>query len=461
MLFDDVLSIRAWLDADRDTPYGERLQRDRVLGRRSGGKSDEERVLHWWRATAGADGTAPKGMPRHGAALRLLTLSCGFVGVLLGVGVALTAFHYDGIHPINVFVVLGLTVAIPVLLLIPTLLALLPATTSIEAGLLSLSPVRVAAAAIDQHLGMNLFAGAAAGAGRRYAKWFAIAASQWLAVAFYAGLLGCTMLLLIFTDLAFGWSSTVSLSAEAVTRFTAILALPWSALAPGAIPSPELIEQSRFVRMSDLAPGIAARLGDWWPFLFFSIVVYGFLPRVGLLALALWRRETALRGLLLNDPEVVGLLERLSHPLVTPEARIPETAAQPGPRTPEPAPDGHGQTALGLIWNDAVDDSGARLLAKTLGYGLAAPCLTATSSQPDVEVPGDSERILIVTKGWEPPMLEFHDFLTQLRAGAPTATLVVVPANLDANGIDAADYGVWSDSVARAPAGNVFVAGAT
>ena len=36
MFFDDVLAIGAWLEADRDTPYAERLQLDRMLGRRGG-----------------------------------------------------------------------------------------------------------------------------------------------------------------------------------------------------------------------------------------------------------------------------------------------------------------------------------------------------------------------------------------------------------------------------------------
>ena len=58
-------------------------------------------------------------------------------------------------------------------------------------------------------------------------------------------------------------------------------------------------------------------------------------------------------------------------------------------------------------------------------------------------------------------MLEFHDFLEQLRADAPNATLIVVPANLDADGVDTADRDVWAASIAQAPTSRVFVAGGT
>ena len=73
---------------------------------------------------------------------------------------------------------------------------------------------------------MNLFAGPAAAAGHQYAKWFVISAAQWLAVAFYVGLVSVTLTLLVFTDLAFGWSSTISLSTDRVSGLAQVLATP-------------------------------------------------------------------------------------------------------------------------------------------------------------------------------------------------------------------------------------------
>ena len=425
--------------------------------------------MRWWQETdAGplTSGMHPAGQhtptqpapPAYSAALRLLTLSAAALGALLGAGIAMTAFHYDGTHPINVFVVLGLTVALPGLLLIPTVLALLPLGPALERGLLSLSPLRAAASAIDQHLGMNLFAGPAAG--HQYAKWFVISAAQWLAVAFYVGLVSVTLTLLVFTDLAFGWSSTISLSTDRVSGLAQVLATPWAAFAPGAVPSMELVEQSRFVRLADPPPD-SVRLGGWWPFLFFCIVVYWLAPRMLVLILALLRRQVALRELLLTDPEVVGLLERLSHPIITPEARMPEATAPPAAPPLGQAPRDDGHPATGIIWNGAVDDTAAPALARAAGYVISGPCIAASSVAPRIEVPGGSDRLLILTKGWAPPMLEFHDFLEQLRADAPNATLIVVPANLDADGVDTADRDVWAASIAQAPTSRVLVAGGT
>lgn len=452
-MFDDVMAIRAWLAADRDTPYAERLKRDRALGRRAIAGDEADRVFEWWRAAGTATG------PRYGAALGLLTTVAGLVGLLLGISVALTAFNYDGEYPINIFAVLGLTVALPGLLLLPTLLAALPLGAGIEQGLLSLSPVRAGMAAIDQYLGLNLIAGRAAAAGREYARWFSIAASQWLAVAFFAGLLACILLMLIFTDLAFGWSSTVSLTTQGVVTFVQTLALPWASLAPGALPGTELIEQSRFVRMgTPPSSSSAAQLGNWWPFLFFSIAIYGLVPRLALLGFALWRRNASLRTLLLADPEVIGLLERMSHPLVTPEVRVPEAPTPADATAPVPEAPTRGTSAPGIVWNKATSEAAAGILAAQLGYTLTE-CTDAGSSITEIAIPV-AERLLIMTKGWEPPLLEFHDFLAALRS-ASDAKLVVIPVNLDGTGIDSADAQVWSASIARADTGDVFVAGAT
>ncbi|MGD8417418.1 MAG: DUF2868 domain-containing protein, partial [Pseudomonadales bacterium] len=74
----------------------------------------------------------------------------------------------------------------------------------------------------------------------------------------------------------------------------------------------------------------------------------------------------------------------------------------------------------------------------------------------------DEARVLIYTKGWEPPLLEFGDFLTGLRdALGPQPTFVVVPINTRADGVDPADREVWAGFLARHGDPRLYVQQAT
>lgn len=97
-------------------------------------------------------------------------------------------------------------------------------------------------------------------------------------------------LLLLFTDLAFGWSSTLIDDRQTLVSLTRFVAAPWQWLWPAAVPDAALIEATRYLR---IAPGgDAAQAGNWWPFLMASLLCYNLLPRLllrGWLALRLRR----------------------------------------------------------------------------------------------------------------------------------------------------------------------------
>ena len=67
-------------------------------------------------------------------------------------------------------------------------------------------------------------------------------------------------------DLAFGWSTTLQTSAPAYHSLVEQLAWPWRGWLPAAVPSPELVEQSRYFRLPGEAPAAPAILGSLLPF---------------------------------------------------------------------------------------------------------------------------------------------------------------------------------------------------
>ena len=128
------------------------------------------------------------------------------------------------------------------------------------------------------------------------ARWLFSFWSQLFSVWFNIGVLAAVSYLISFSDLAFAWSTTLNLDSAGFHRALQALSWPWHSVLPDAVPSPELIEISRYYRLEDgslgasgAAPARAAQLGGWWPFLLAAIVCYGLLPRL-LTLLVSWLR---------------------------------------------------------------------------------------------------------------------------------------------------------------------------
>lgn len=112
------------------------------------------------------------------------------------------------------------------------------------------------------------------------------------------GLLLGYLTLLLFTDLAFGWSSTLIDEPGRVVSLTQAVAAPWQWFWPSAVPSGELVEATRYARIDPLANQVQWA-GDWWRFLLASLLFYNLLPRsliaIGIALVLSWRGQHQLR----------------------------------------------------------------------------------------------------------------------------------------------------------------------
>jgi hypothetical protein len=124
------------------------------------------------------------------------------------------------------------------------------------------------------------------------ARMLLILQQLWLVLG--AGLLLTYLALLVFADLAFGWSSTLIARPEQIAGLLQVVAAPWVWVWPSAAPTLELIDATRYLRI-DPGAGETQRAGDWWQFLLASLLVYNLLPRLliaALIALGLrWRGQ--------------------------------------------------------------------------------------------------------------------------------------------------------------------------
>ena len=434
------LAIMAWLQQDL-TSYAARQARDGAVPVEG---TDIDMVLQWWHALAPDTGT--RGLdPAASWVLSLWTLAGAFAGVV----VTTAALHYSGAHPINLFVLFALLLGVPTLSLAVLLVGAgwravrRSDNVSIPGRLVASWLTRLDVPGLDAAIGQR----------RHYARvlyWLAGRYNQAFAVGFFAAAIATLWLHVAFTDLAFGWSTTLQVAPATLTGVTDALSWPWHGWLPAAVPTQELIALSQYQRLDRAPLADAQALGAWWPFVMMCLVVWGLLPR--LLLSWISRRGLALSAqrLLLSHPDVQSLLLRLKQPVGTVTRVAPDTAAAsppPGEAAPtSAATPAHLAGAPCISWNGADQE------------GPATPVTSLQS--PDEwrrlvgELLGDTpaDPFVVYTKAWEPPMLEFVDFISTLReVVGPQSTIVVAPLALagDDETDAAAQTAVWAQTLAR------------
>lgn len=472
--FEDAVDVPAWLEADRSTPYPERVRRDREIARGLGMlERPGAAVRGWWQAIGGARPASAGARLEH--ARRLIGLLTTIVGFLAGVSVALAAFQYDGTHPVNVVRVLALLVVLPLVLLVPSLLLAIPgggpfrpvqeALAALNLGSLAAALARRVAKAPPE-LGRLFDWGAArAGAAGRFAKWQMLYWSQLAGTAFAAAALATGVLLVSFTDLAFGWSTTLAVEPPAVSRAVELIAAPWRRFAPGAVPSLELIEQSQYFRFEGRPPAatLPSTLTGWWPFTLLAIATYALLPRLALLVLARIRLGAATRALLLDDPRVRALLDRMREPDVATTSTGPAETPLDEPLAAPTARQHLDGRAQAIVWNDCLAPDAARAYGRRLGVELENVLTAGSGALADdrqaLQRLDDGGRSLIVfVPAWEPPILEFLDFLGDVRKQVgDDASIVVTPVAEAGGSVTELERGVWSRAVGRVADPRLYV----
>jgi hypothetical protein len=475
-LFEDAVDIPLWLEADRATPYADRLSRDREAIRGRATATDLNRVRTWWDAMAPTRATgASLDRGRH-----LIGFAMIVMGALAGVGLAAAALRYDGTYPVNAITVFSLLVGTQLLLIVITILLLphnVPGLRIVQRFLAQANPAAVVAAlyrrlAVSQlpesaqalftwHIGR-----AAAG---RFAKWQLLHWSQGAAIAFNVAALATALALVTFTDLAFGWSTTLQLSGDELARWIGVIVAPWAKLVPAAVPDAAMIEASRFFRLERSAATLGApeSYTGWWPFLMVAMIVYGLVPRIVLWIFAGLRLRAATRALLLEDARVTALLDRIASPALATAALTDEH-----PHRVDAAPqrrhrlDAQAPTAA-LIWSEAIDKTRARERAhRLLAVELTAEPLAAGGGASIAEdaavidslVDTAPRQVVVFVRAYEPPLLEFMDTLTRLRQRlGQDVSIIVHPVPEPGTELAPADVETWHRSIAARRDPQIYV----
>lgn len=472
----DVLDLARQLAQDEDRSGPDLRHRDREVGRRLGHLEHRPvpQSLAWLHAVR--DGADRRRAAQINGLHRLGLVALAVAGLITGWGTASVIYFYDGTHPVNVIHVLAVFALLPLVLLVGFgvgLLPRVPGVSTLQDGLGLLNPGRLLhllARRLPQSFRETI--GSWLGRGQahqrlfgRVDRWLLTHASQIFALCFQLGAVAGAVALVMFSDLAFAWSTTLQQTPTGLQTWTDLLSLPWAWAWPDAHPSLELIERTRYFRLGDgsfpaAPPSSPAGLGGWWPFLVMCMAVYGVLPRVLTLLLARWRLRTALRHACRHLPGLDEVRMRLTWALVETQADEPEAAGTgaAAQAMPTASPGGPAGDLKVVDWAGAVTDRAGleSFVRHAFGAGvtsvMAAGGTRSTDEDAAVrrELPGHGVTPALVVKGWEPPMAELHDFLQALRRDLGDGQRVlVVPVGPDGGPAEARHVDMWARSLAQ------------
>lgn len=403
-------------------------------------------------------------LPGHsvGTVYRVMILALVILGLAVGGSAAATVFHYNGTQPVNIVNVLAVFVGTQLLLLVLLAVVILPhqltrrlpGVVAVQEVLAWLSPgqlTRLAFRLLPRDLRERLAELIRHSSPHRQQlgrvqKWAIVFAAQAFAVAFNVGALAGCLYLITFSDLAFSWSTTLEPNVEKVHHLTQVLATPWGWANPSAVPPLELVRQTLYYRQEHLPlSGNPARWGEWWPFLVACMVTYGFMPRLLLLSVAGWRFRRCVNRALVETPGITVVLDRLTSELVVTQAAGPdiETAGATAGSSAETKPAALEVTRFCLVnWGglelpDAILQDGARQawqreIAGVYHAGGRASLDEDARTIATLSATPPETGLALLVKSWEPPVLEFTDFVRDLRQAVGERRLIlVVPVSLD------------------------------
>jgi len=444
-----LVELHEQTQADAAADEGELRERDRAIAVRGAFSKENKRaqVLAWLSAVR-----EPTVGYKVDRALWLIRMTMIGLGLILGCAAAGGLFHYTGAQPVNVVHVLAVFVGMQLLLLAAWVVMALSAGRGVFDALSLLSPGRLVTLLLrrfDQPVreGFESALGAAKSHTRVFGhvhKWMIIHLTQAFACAFNIAAIVTAVCLVVFTDLAFGWGTTLKADGQTLYDITQILSRPWSGMFPDAAPTRELIDATRIFRLETGQAGDVAtsaeRFGGWWAFLIACMVFYGLLPRLITLAIARVRLERVARGAVLTTPGVSQLMDRMHSPLVRTQAIESEAVGTSTGEEVSPAKAMTDGAGVIVNWADVeVTDEGAIALCRA-HFAEAGDVVLHAGGAREISadravVEGIREGkggVVILVRAFEPPMGEFLDFVGEVRKAIGDGRAInVVPINAD------------------------------
>ncbi len=377
-----------------------------------------------------------------------MTLTLTIIAFLLGLFSGVGLLSYSGHEPVNVIYFMAMVVLLPLFTMMLTLFSMFKANAS-QSLLVHISPafwmekmLRFLPQNIQnslQELKINPL----------LSNWLIIKRSQLLALIFSLGLLVALLGMVITKDIAFAWSTTLQVSPQEFHSLLHTLAFAWRDFFPWAVPSMDLIEQSQYFRLGEKLDTQmiqnASKLGEWWKFLAFATLFYAMVLRFGMWLLSVWGFRYALLKSFLSLDGSSGLLREMNEPIITTSAVKDESSFiyKDSHYNQEVQKfDSSYDRILGWAMSDeelrVLNDSMQIITPMTFDVG------GSNSLEEDSEIISKCQgEVLFYVKSWEPPTMDFVDFLEELSVATDRVLLAPIGTMEDAYLPKDKDLSMW------------------
>jgi len=403
------LLLQKQIELDENKDLNELIKREREIGKENKGLSKKKQLFNWLDALAGEDLINYQAKLLKGNFLIKLFLS--FAGFLSGAFTIYGLSNYREKIPTNLILLLGLFFFFQ---LISVLFFFFASNYSLAGLLTKLTPESWKSLlnknnAVFTHL----------------KKKFTIYLSQVFSIAFFTGAICTFLTLVVVTDLAFSWSSSLDITSKKVHSITSTISTPWKSVVTNAVPSKQLVKNSRYYKLQDKLEKFEAKIyGYWWPFVAMCLLVYGLIPRLITYFYSLFSLNNTINKTALIIPGVSDVLDRMNSKVVS------LSSSESASRLVEKNQNDDEEKKIGLkfeqlalkentevlIWSEAVKPDYFNSYSELINNYLSIGSQKSTAEDKEVinKLNKDSN-ILILVKSWEPPKAEFTDFLILLR----------------------------------------------
>ena len=382
--------------------------------------------------------------------LTMFTSLFGFFMLLIGFTTGFALLSYSGAEPVNVIYLLFVMVAFPLLSMSLSLLSMF--TGNLGASFFAhFSPLYY----LEKMLNFLPFAKKIRFNELPFSlglsKWVFLQRVQLFSFLFSLGLFLALLMMIVSKDIAFGWSTTLQVTPESFQGVLSMLATPWQSFFPSAVPSLELVEISHYFRLGEKLDANmiqnADKLGAWWKFLAMATLFYALLLRAGfwLVAHAGFKRQLNKEFTTLDG--VSNLLHEFQTPHVSTQAQNEEQHLELVSETVVALDEGLKTKYHDVLaWN--FTEKNLLLLQDAFAVTSSSSHVVGgrnSFSEDQKIVAKLDENVLIYVKAWEPPTMDFMDFLEEIVAQKKLTKVEVCPVGTASNHYKSKenDVAVW------------------
>lgn len=384
----------------------------------------------------------------YGITLTLVLLAF-FLGLFSGIGL----LSYSGHEPVNIIYFMAMVIFLPLLTISLTLFSMFRANQTHSMlihispafwmeRIVSLLPNKMEKALKGQISELKI--------SPLIVNWLVIKRSQLLALVFSLGLFVALLAMVATRDIAFSWSTTLSVSPESFQHFLHTLSFAWRDLFPWAVPSLELVEQSQYYRLGeklgDEMIHNASLLGEWWKFLAFATLFYAIILRFMIYLISCVALNKAIKRSFFTLDGSTKLLNDMNEPIISTSAKENENNFSSNTVAYTQIVntfDSSYDNVLG--W--AIDKN--KLVLLNENKQVLSPSVYEVGGANSLEV--DSEiihkchgEVLLYVKAWEPPTMDFIDFLELLVAQVDKVIVAPVGTQNDSYHAQEKALNVWA-----------------